>query len=112
MSIAVTKAATVRLFLFVEVGMIRKPDTTRRMLRAARILCGYDQAQLARAVRLKQPDISYFETGRRTPSIKDAEKIAKALGSDPSVLFPEVFKNECGEEPHSESLERQERARV
>ncbi len=70
---------------------MKKPDTTRRMLKATRILRGYDQSQLARAVRLKQWDISYYETGRRNPDLRIAERIAKILGSDPQTLFPELF---------------------
>ncbi len=70
---------------------MKKPDTTRRMLRATRILRGYDQSQLARAVRLKQPDISYFETGRRTPTREDAVRISRILGAEPASIFPEIF---------------------
>ncbi len=53
---------------------------------------GLDQSQLARAVRLKQPDISYFETGRALPTHEQAQKICKVLSADPQFLFPELFR--------------------
>jgi len=70
---------------------MKKPDTIRRMLRATRILRGYDQTQLARATRLKQPDISLYETGRRTPTREAAIRISRVLGTEPMLIFPEIF---------------------
>ena len=68
-----------------------KECITRRSLRAARIMRGLDQVQLARAVGLKQPDISYFETGRRLPNRKQAGRICRVLEVDPKAVFPELF---------------------
>jgi transcriptional regulator with XRE-family HTH domain len=64
---------------------------TNLPLRSLRILRGYDQNQLARAARLKQPDISYIETRKRQPTREQAEKICRILGAEPNNLFPEIF---------------------
>jgi transcriptional regulator with XRE-family HTH domain len=55
-----------------------------------RTLAGYDQIQLARAVRTSQPVISRIENGKLTPDIVLAEQIARILGVNALLLFPQL----------------------
>lgn len=48
-------------------------------IRAARLTAGMSQSQLARAARVRQPNLSAYENGHRTPSPEVAERIARAL---------------------------------
>ncbi|WP_260979711.1 helix-turn-helix domain-containing protein [Microbacterium sp. BH-3-3-3] len=48
-------------------------------IRAGRQAAGMSQAELARAARVPQPNISAYENGRRQPSPEVVERIRKAL---------------------------------
>lgn len=45
-----------------------------------RIKKGWSQQELANRAHVKQPYISRWETGERTPSLKNAQKLADAFG--------------------------------
>ena len=47
----------------------------------------YTQEQLAEKVDIGTPNISYFETGKYSPSIETLEKIAKALDVEIYELY-------------------------
>lgn len=53
-------------------------------IRAARRAAGMSQSQLARAARVRQPNLSAYENGHRTPGPEVAERIARALQGRPS----------------------------
>lgn len=55
-----------------------------RELRKAR---KYTQEQLAEKIDIGTPNISYFETGKYSPSIETLEKIAKALNVEICELY-------------------------
>lgn len=48
-------------------------------------MAGLTQAQLARAARVSQPNLSAFENGRREPSPAVLDKISRAITWRPSV---------------------------
>jgi DNA-binding XRE family transcriptional regulator len=56
-------------------------------LKAARVLKGITQLQLAEMVGLKEIEVSRFETGRRTPSQETKQRIATVLGKPTFELF-------------------------
>lgn len=66
-----------------------QPDT----LRTLRHLQGLTQAQLAARSGLSDTAISYYETGRRAPTVKTAQKLAVALGCtlDDLTQSPQVI---------------------
>ncbi|GAB3580682.1 helix-turn-helix domain-containing protein [Calidifontibacter terrae] len=53
-------------------------------LRAERVAAGLSQAELARAARVPQPNLSAYEHGRRTPSPEVLARITLALNGRPS----------------------------
>ncbi|GGF36334.1 hypothetical protein GCM10011519_07300 [Marmoricola endophyticus] len=53
-------------------------------LRAARRATGMTQAQLARAAKVPQPNLSAYENGRRTPSPDVLARLTRALAGRPS----------------------------
>ena len=60
------------------------PGKKIRELRKAK---KYTQEQLAEKVDIGTPNISYFETGKYSPSIETLEKIAKALDVEIYELY-------------------------
>ena len=61
----------------------------------------YTQEQLAEKVDIGTPNISYFETGKYSPSIETLEKIAKALDVEIYELYmfqPQKTVNEIKKE--------------
>jgi predicted nucleotidyltransferase len=54
-------------------------------IRAERVAAGLSQAQLARAARVPQPNLSAYEHGRRSPSPEVLDRISRALQSRPSL---------------------------
>lgn len=54
-------------------------------IRAERNAAGMTQAELARAARVPQPNLSAYENGRRTPSPEVLVRIAQALAGRPST---------------------------
>lgn len=58
-------------------------------IRSARLAAGMSQSQLAAAADVSQPNLSAYENGRRTPSPKVLERIARALLVRPSVRLRE-----------------------
>lgn len=55
-------------------------------MKEARIRAGYGVAELANLIGVSQPVISYFESGRRVPTINNLQKIAEALGVSVAYL--------------------------
>lgn len=58
-----------------------------RMIREQRCALGKSQAWLADQIGVDQSAVSYWEHGRRAPSVEKQLAIAKALGVAPRVLF-------------------------
>ena len=58
-----------------------------RRLRAARVLKGFTQLQLAEQVGAKEIEISRIETGRCEPHLPMKERIAAVLGKPTFELF-------------------------
>jgi transcriptional regulator with XRE-family HTH domain len=56
-------------------------------LKAARVLKGMTQRQLADQVGLKEIEVSRFETGRGTPSPETKQRMADALGKPTWEIF-------------------------
>jgi transcriptional regulator with XRE-family HTH domain len=56
-------------------------------LKAARVLKGLTQLQLAEIVGLKEIEVSRFETRRGTPSAETKQRIATALGKPAWEIF-------------------------
>jgi transcriptional regulator with XRE-family HTH domain len=56
-------------------------------LKAARVLKGLTQLQLAELVGLKEIEVSRFETGRGTPSPETKQRIASAVGKPAWEIF-------------------------
>jgi len=48
---------------------------------------GYTQEELAERINLSRTHMGHIEQGRKSPSIKVLEKIAKALKTSPSSFF-------------------------
>jgi transcriptional regulator with XRE-family HTH domain len=61
-----------------------------RTLKALRIFKGLEQAQVARAARISQQAYSRIETGRQSPDLKVAARIARVLEVDPDLIFAEM----------------------
>lgn len=51
---------------------------------------GMTQIELSKNARIDRAAISLYETGKRTPSLKTLEKIAKALGVQTVELIGEI----------------------
>jgi transcriptional regulator with XRE-family HTH domain len=51
---------------------------------------GWTQAQLAVYAESSQPTVNQVESGKRNPSTRTLEKLARALGVEVSVLFPKA----------------------
>jgi transcriptional regulator with XRE-family HTH domain len=60
---------------------------TNKRMKAARVLKGVTQLQLAELVGLKEIEVSRFETGRGTPSPENRQRIAIALGKPAWEIF-------------------------
>ena len=58
-------------------------------MREARFVRGYSQWQMSRILWIPQSRISLIERGLVDPRDDEKEKIAKLLGFDENVLFPE-----------------------
>lgn len=56
-------------------------------LRRARLEAGITQVELSRLTGIRQPVISAYESGARTPSKQSCERILTSLGIRPSVLL-------------------------
>lgn len=54
-------------------------------IRAERLAAGMSQSDLARAAQVRQPNLSAYENGRRTPSPEVLERITRALAGRPSL---------------------------
>jgi transcriptional regulator with XRE-family HTH domain len=52
----------------------------------ARLAAGYTQASLAAALGLKKGTVSFWEIGRRAPSLAHRREICKLLGVKPTAL--------------------------
>jgi transcriptional regulator with XRE-family HTH domain len=66
----------------------RKPEMAmNNRLRAARVLKGLTQLQLAERVGVKEIEISRFETGRAQPGAAMKERISEALEKPAFELF-------------------------
>jgi transcriptional regulator with XRE-family HTH domain len=57
-------------------------------LRAARELLGVSQVDLARAVGVSQPMISYYESGEKHPGPRVRAAVCEALGIAHERIFP------------------------
>ena len=65
-----------------------KPNmAANKRLKAARVLKGLTQLQLAELVGLKEIEVSRFETRRGTPSAETKQRIATALGKPAWEIF-------------------------
>jgi len=60
----------------------------RTALRRARLARGLTQEAVAALVGIRRPYYQQIETGRRTPSLPVAFRIATVLQADPRDLFP------------------------
>ena len=58
-----------------------KPELFAANLKAARIRRGHSQSSFSIASRFPQSHISDFETGRRTPTLKNLFRLRAALGA-------------------------------
>ncbi len=58
-----------------------------RALRAARVLSGFTQEDLAEAIGKQQPWVSLVESGRMLPTKSEAAEIAKVLQVETHELF-------------------------
>lgn len=56
-------------------------------IRTLRLRAGLTQAEIARAVGTSQPAIAAYETGRRSPTLRTLQAMARALGFDITVAF-------------------------
>jgi transcriptional regulator with XRE-family HTH domain len=60
---------------------------TNNRLRAARVLLGLTQLQLAEKIGRKEIEVSRFETGRAEPDAEVKRRIAEVLQKPPFELF-------------------------
>lgn len=67
------------------------------VLRNARIAAGQLQADVAAALGVTQTALSYWENGRRSPSLADLERWAKAVGCR-IVVAPKRQSCGCGDD--------------
>ncbi len=58
-----------------------------RRIKEIRKAKGITQEQLAEAIGIGTPNISYIETGKFAPNIENFEKIVNALGVEPYELY-------------------------
>ena len=65
----------------------RKLERLGQKVKKLRKNKGFTQEQLADKIRLSATYIGFIEQGQRNPSIKTADKIARALGVRLSDLF-------------------------
>lgn len=61
----------------------------RTWLRQIRTLRGMTEAEVAMAAGIAQPFYHNIEMGNKNPSVKTAKRIAKALGFDWNLFFPD-----------------------
>jgi transcriptional regulator with XRE-family HTH domain len=79
-------------------------DQFPQRLRAARLLRGLGQDDLARKTRLQPSAISHFETGSRRPSFDNLRKLADALEVTTDYLLGRVA--HIGEQAEADRLHR------
>mgnify|MGYP000085479875 CR=1 FL=1 len=60
----------------------------RHSLRNTRMAKGLTQEQVALAVGISRTYYTLIELGQRTPSVDDAQRIARVLGATVDELFP------------------------
>lgn len=72
----------------VRAALDRKQAEFARRLRGRREKLGLTQAQLAEKAGVGQSQVSMLETGRCRPSRASLERLAKALGVRPELLWP------------------------
>jgi transcriptional regulator with XRE-family HTH domain len=56
-------------------------------LRSLRLKIGLSQAQLAKSVGLRQPNISAIEAGKRKPEYETAQRLALVLNTTPDKIY-------------------------
>jgi transcriptional regulator with XRE-family HTH domain len=61
--------------------------STNRRLKAARVLRGLTQRQLAEQVGLQEIEVSRYETGRSCPDAQTQLRMAEVLGKPAHELF-------------------------
>lgn len=61
----------------------------RNWLRAIREIKGFSEKKVADLCGISQPMYHFIETGIKNPSVWTAQKIAKVLGFDWVLFFPE-----------------------
>jgi transcriptional regulator with XRE-family HTH domain len=66
----------------------RELPAVRTELRQAILLSGHAAWQVAFLAKLSESMLSRIVTGRRTPTANEAQRLARALGTDSSDLFP------------------------
>jgi transcriptional regulator with XRE-family HTH domain len=72
------------------------------VIREARVRKGLKQFELARSAGIAVSTLCDIEKGRIKPSIKTLEKLAFALGTDPSSLLrPQYVNNESSNIPRA-----------
>jgi transcriptional regulator with XRE-family HTH domain len=61
----------------------------RNWLRSIREIKGYSEKKVANLVGISQPMYHCIETGEKNPRVQTAQRIAKVLGFDWQLFFPE-----------------------
>jgi len=68
----------------------------RSWLRSIRELKNLSEKQVADMVGISQPAYHMIECGQKNPSVPTAQKIARSLGFDWTLFFPEPVQKERG----------------
>lgn len=66
-------------------------DKLGKKIQKLRKSLGYSQEELAEAIKISRTHMGHIEQGRKTPSLKVLEKLARTLKVPLSELF--IFKN-------------------
>lgn len=68
--------------------MVTTKEKLGRKVQKLRKALGYTQEELAEKLRISRTHMGHIEQGRKSPSLKLMEKIAKALKINSSELLP------------------------
>lgn len=67
-----------------------QPDS----LKTLRLRAGLSQAQLAKKIGMKQPNVCEFEAGKRRPNVDTLKKLADALGTTTDAVLKSINQSE------------------
>ncbi len=67
-------------------------EAFRKVLRTVRMICGYSQDSVAKALGVSRSTYTYYETGKTSPDVQTVSKLANIFNVSAEILvFPEEY---------------------